>query len=263
MSQRRSQRIPRVLCAPLPTPQAPIKLDEDEAAHLQQALRIRPGDPVIAVDGRGSEISASTLIRDKKLWLETTASVPSRTIPLEKETTGLVLEVAILKGDAMSWVIEKAVELGANRIIPVECDHGVVEVGKKGAEHFVERWQRIADQSLKQCERLNRLTVEAPRTFEELLKSAPQGARRAVAIEPSAGISDALALPKLAAGLAPGERLHVLIGPEGGFSAQELDTLRAEIKMGRATAVNLGSLVLRAETAALFALSSMLNARIS
>lgn len=258
---KRAQRIPRVLCERLPTPQLPVRLDDDEAAHLQQALRIRPGDPVIALDGKGSEIHATTLIRDKKLWVETPHTIPSRTVPLLAETTGLVLEVAILKGDAMSWVIEKAVELGALRVIPVECDHGVVEIGKKGVEHFVERWQRIADQSLKQCERLNRLVVEAPRPLGVLLQQAVP--TRAVAIEPSAGFKDSVALGKLLLGSLPTAKpaspVHVLVGPEGGFSAQELDAIRAEIALKRATPVQLGPLVLRAETAALFALSSALN----
>ena len=84
-----------------------------------------------------------------------------------------------------------------------------------------------------------------------------------MAIEPSAGFADAIPLPKVAAQLQAGQRIHVLIGPEGGFSAQELDVLRAEVRTDRATAVSLGSLVLRAETAALFALSSLLSARIS
>jgi 16S rRNA (uracil1498-N3)-methyltransferase len=249
------------LCTKLPTPQEAVPLAEDESAHLQQALRIRPGDTVIAMDGRGTEIEATALIRDKKLWLQTEHTQPSRKVASEAETSPFVLEMAIIKGDSMSWVIEKAVELGVQRIIPIECDHGVVEVSKKGVEHFVERWQRIADQALKQCERLNRLKVEPPIPFGQALASK---AKRFIAVEPGAGFADVKSLPLTIRGaLSPLESLHVMIGPEGGWSAAECDAMRAEFQSNRAVPVNLGRLVLRAETAAIFAMSSVLSARIS
>lgn len=252
--------LPRVLCPRLPAPQAPVLLDEQEAAHLQQSLRLRPGDPVMALDGKGSEVPGRTFLRDKKLWVETDEPAPTRTLSSDQETTALVLEMAIIKGDSMSWVIEKAVELGARAIVPVICDHGVVDLGKKGTEHFVERWQRIADQALKQCERLNRLKVEAPLTLGQVLGTrAPV---RAIACEPSLGITDTRPLPAVlrASGQAP---VHVLIGPEGGWSAAETQAMGAEFKLGRAVPVSLGGLVLRAETAAVFALSAALCSRIS
>ena len=267
MSQRRSQRIPRVICSKLPAPQVPVQVDEEEAAHLQQALRVRPGDAVIAIDGKGSEIPGQVFIREKKLWIETQETKATRQIAPSIETTPLILEMAIIKGDAMSWVIEKAVELGVQKIIPIECDHGVVEVSKKGAEHFVERWQRIADQSLKQCERLNRLTIESPRSFGEALRLT--GSTRLIAVEPSLELRNKdskppQTLPHALGALAPSSApIHLMIGPEGGFSAAEADAMRAEIAMGKAIPVSLGPLVLRAETAAIFAMSVALGARIS
>ena len=68
----------------------------------------------------------------------------------------------MLKADAMSWAIEKAVELGVSRLTPVIADHCVVKL-TKGPTEFRERWQRIADQALKQCGRLERMTIEDPR----------------------------------------------------------------------------------------------------
>jgi 16S rRNA (uracil1498-N3)-methyltransferase len=253
--QNRSHRIARVLCPILPTAERPVCLDESEANHLHQVLRLRNGDPVIALDGKGAEVSAQIQYREKTIWLVTGMQNPSRRLPLDAETTPLVLEVAILKGDAMSWVIEKAVELGVRRLVPLECDYGVVEIAKKGTEHFVERWQRIADQALKQCERLHQMKVDSPRSVPEALKE--RAPHRWVAIEPSAGFTEARPIEFLA------QELHVMIGPEGGWSPAECDVFKAELKQGHLKLASLGPLVLRAETASLFVMSSALQAKIN
>jgi 16S rRNA (uracil1498-N3)-methyltransferase len=248
MSSKKHSRIARVLCDSIPLRSHPSRVPEEEANHLHQVLRLKNGDSVIALDGKGAEITGELCYREKSLWIETSLEKPTRSTKPETETSPLVLEMAIIKGDAMSWVIEKAVELGVRRLVPVECDHGVVEIGKKGAQHFVERWQRIADQALKQCERLHRMTIEAPVSSREILgRKAPL---RWVAIEPSAEFQ---ALPPLA--FSSTLETHVLIGPEGGWSAQECEAFRAEIRLGTLKPASLGPLVLRAETAALFAMS--------
>jgi 16S rRNA (uracil1498-N3)-methyltransferase len=265
MQSKRSIRIPRVLCRELPTPQRPVAVEAEEAAHLKQVLRLSDGSPVIALDGRGRAIPGQYTILDKKPFIRTAEKAPSETRTPADEQGSLVLEVSVIKGDAMSWVIEKAVELGARRVIPVLSDHAVVQVDKKGSEHFVERWQRIADQALKQCERLNRLIVEAPLSVEELLRRPlPTGAVRAVAVEPKAREDWPVAAESLSGGFFRGaDDKHVLIGPEGGWSAHELDLFRIEAREKRLRAADLGPLVLRAETAAVFTLSCALSARLA
>ncbi|MFN7685923.1 MAG: RsmE family RNA methyltransferase [Oligoflexia bacterium] len=254
MTQRRSNRIPRVLCDALPQEKAPVMVSSEEAAHLQQVLRLREGDGVIALNGRGSEVSARIRHRDKALWLETDSTAPIQTRLFQAETTGLVLEMAILKGDAMSWVIEKAVELGVNKIVPVECDFGVVETSRKGSQHFVERWQRIADQALKQCERLHRLQVDPPLPLSQVLQQ--KVARRWVAVEPGAGFQEA---QPIEFEYQPESLTHVLIGPEGGWSPAECTIFAAEIRMGNLLAATFGPLILRAETAAVFTMSQAMS----
>ncbi|MBU6374610.1 MAG: 16S rRNA (uracil(1498)-N(3))-methyltransferase [Bdellovibrionales bacterium] len=242
-----------------------ILVDPEEAAHLQQVLRLRADSPVIALDGRGKAISGKYLIRDKKPYIEATEKSPIESRAAEQEQGCLVLEVALMKGDAMSWVIEKAVELGARKVVPILTDHAVVQVDKKGADHFMERWQRIADQALKQCERLNRLTVTAPVSLEDLLKkqlSSPTP--RLVALEPKSRGSWPGAIASISSQLFQGsEEKSALIGPEGGWSAHEINLFHAEARAGRLQGLDLGPLVLRAETAALLTLSCSLEARLN
>jgi len=265
MQSKRALRIPRVLCLELPTTDKAVLVDAEEAAHLQQVLRLRDDSPVIALDGRGKAISARYFIREKKPYIQATEKSPSESRTPEQEQGSLVLEVALMKGDAMSWVIEKSVELGARRVVPVITDHAVVQLDKKGAEHFIERWQRIADQSLKQCERLNRLTVDAPCSLEELLrrpslKSSP----RKVALEPKGRGSWPGPISAISSSIFRGpEEKSVLIGPEGGWSSHELDLFHAEARSGRLHALDLGPLVLRAETAAVLTLSCALEAMLN
>ena len=263
MQSKRSLRIPRILCPQLPVPQKPVAVDTEEAAHLRQVLRLQDGSPVIAMDGRGRAVAGEYFIQEKKAYIRTTHAAPTEVRDEHEEQGALVLEVAVIKGDAMSWVIEKAVELGARRVVPVLADHAVVQVDKKGAEHFVERWQRIADQALKQCERLNRISIEAPIPLGELLKRPiPGGAIRGVAIEPR-GNEGGPALRLSESFFRGSGEKHVLIGPEGGWSAHELELFGVEARGGRLHALDLGPLILRAETAAIFTLGCALSARLA
>jgi 16S rRNA (uracil1498-N3)-methyltransferase len=116
-----------------------------------------------------------------------------------------------------------------------------VKLDKKGPEAFVDRWQKIADQALKQCGRLYRLEVAAPRPLSALL------AEKASRVWTDEGTKDHS--PPLGAWLRESKptALHLLIGPEGGWSGNERRQLNP------LPAVSLGPLILRAETAALYA----------
>jgi 16S rRNA (uracil1498-N3)-methyltransferase len=156
----------------------------------------------------------------------------------------------------MGWVIEKAVELGVKVLTPVITDHTVVQLKAKGPESFQHRWQKIADQALKQCGRLERMEIEAPIDFETLLLQPFQGVRfwgdeASQAQAPFLLDCETLSL---------NEHPHrILIGPEGGWSHSERLLLEKGARRDQTQRICLGPQVLRAETAALFAVSMILG----
>jgi 16S rRNA (uracil1498-N3)-methyltransferase len=249
----------RILCPQLPKPHRPVNLPEAEANHAVRVLRLRDGDSVEAIDGQGHSVPAILRTHHGPTRLELPSGVglagqstaraeaPGSVVPL-------ILEMAVIKGDSMEWVVEKAVELGVRTLIPVTTAHTVVQFKNKGPEAFRERWQKIADQSLKQCGRLERLMIEAPISLEELFTHTPSSEKAPRYWCDEAAGPNAPDLPQKLADLKTEtfNEVHLLIGPEGGWSEAERAWLATA-----AEKVQLGPLVLRAETAALYGISQI------
>ncbi len=232
-----------------------VELDDLEAKHLVQVLRLTVGTPIEVMDGQG-HCGRGSLEKVGKNWAVRLSEIDAP-LPRESELNPITLWMAILKGDAMEWVIEKAVELGVDQLVPVMTKNTVVQIKNKGPEAFLERWTKIANQSLKQCERRNALTLHAPNNFEDLIQNA-LSSEKPVQIfwcdEQSRTLPNlhlgALAFPK-------NIQFVLLIGPEGGFSESERQRLLqlTELHQDKIKRVSLGHLVLRAETAAISGLS--------
>ncbi|MGE0617090.1 MAG: 16S rRNA (uracil(1498)-N(3))-methyltransferase [Bacteriovoracia bacterium] len=242
----------RFISKRLPTENSNVDLDPDEAKHATRVLRLTEGATVEVLDGQGKAVRAR-LIRNGPRWcFEFVAAVAAPTGPA---MTPLILEVALLKGEAMEWVVEKAVELGVAELVPVDSQNCTLKIEGKGPEHFQKRWQKIADQALKQCGRPQRMQVHLPVRLEDLLK---RPARRYLCVEPIHHTNEPP--PLLQRALEVGSvdasndssSIHVLVGPEGGWSFRELSQMRADAQI---RSVSLGALTLRAETACLFAIS--------
>jgi 16S rRNA (uracil1498-N3)-methyltransferase len=237
----------RVLSHTLPRPGRSVELSESEAKHVIQVLRLRNGSSVEVLDGKGSFVRAILKIRGKAVWVET--SMDPR-MSLTGQSVPVYLELTVLKGDAMEWAIEKAVELGVKALIPVLTERTVVQLDKKGPNAFQERWQKIADQALKQCGRLERMPIHMPLTLENLVTSTnPTGPRLWLDEEER---KNTPFLQNWLQTSQPLKELHLLVGPEGGWSEREREFL-SDSK--GTVSVSLGPLVLRAETAALYATS--------
>lgn len=230
-----------------------IALPENESHHALHVFRLREGDAVEAVDGKGGYFKARIRIqrqaKEAIVWLERAEDPAQPSVDPLQALVPVTLELAILKGEAMEWAIEKAVELGVLRFQPVVTDHTVVQIAKKGSERFRERWIKIAEQALKQSERLHAMEVSEPIELQALL-SRPLGESEARfwGAEREEGAPSLLSALQ---GRSKTASVRLLIGPEGGWSAQEKLLLRRE----KAQSVNLGPLILRAETAALSACS--------
>lgn len=238
----------RVLVEKLPTLDRPTLLAEEEAHHLMQVLRIRNGEEIEALDGRGAKMTVAIDFLGKGKAQILARGDVNRDPALA--ALPIVLEMAVLKGDAMEWTVEKAVELGVKTFIPVLSAHAVVQVDRKGPKYYQERWQKIADQSLKQCGRLERMEVREPTELATLVTE-----KRALRIwADDAGRAESPHVFETLAQIEAAERVRgvaILIGPEGGWSEAERELLlRSDCR-----STSLGPWIYRAETAALFATS--------
>ncbi len=248
----------KALCSHLPAKIGEsVEIPQSESNHLISVLRLKPDDTIELLDGDGLSAQATLFYKGKSLFAKLISS-PIGNKNLQPHP--LHLSMAILKGDAMEWVIEKAVELGISSLTPFESEFSVVDLRKKGPEAFQDRWQKIADQALKQCGRLNRMKVEMPTTFENILLKKNQliWLDETLAYEPVTEKWNEFYLPVVAEKILDDHSINsepeLLIGPEGGFSPAEKNRLlqpsKKEIKRAHA-----GAAILRAETAALFGIT--------
>jgi 16S rRNA (uracil1498-N3)-methyltransferase len=221
----------RLYVPELPGPDGIVRIPRGELRHLH-TLRLGAGDRLRVFDEAGRE---HEIVLERVTTREATGRVVATSLASQESPLELVLVPALLKHDKMDWVVEKATELGVSRIAPVVTRYTV------GRGEPVERWRRIALAAAKQCGRTRIPAVEAPRPLATALAGAWPGLRL-IAWEDETSIR----LSDLA------ERtpaVTMLIGPEGGFDAAEVEAARAA---GFST-IRLGRRVLRAETAAVVA----------
>ncbi|MGK2965241.1 MAG: RsmE family RNA methyltransferase [Tepidiformaceae bacterium] len=216
-----------------PLTPGPLQLDGEQAKRLGAVLRMRAGDEFLAFNGDGHEWRAV-------VEATTRGGVLAKVTGLERQepAPALVVETwcALVRPQRFEWAVEKCVEAGADIIRPLICDHSARGEGGSAAKQ--ERWQRIAIEASEQCGRLTAPVVEAPARFDEMLGRAvgpvffgEPGGRTwgdAAALLPAQG------------------RVCLAVGPEGGWSEDEIAKARARGAVG----VSLGANILRTETAA-------------
>lgn len=220
-----------------------IRITDPLLRHLRDSLRLATGDELTVTDRAGVryrteivQITAKALearIRDK-------SAAPARTSPT------VVLAQALLKGEKMDWVIQKATELGIDRFVPVQTKHSVIKIQPERLEHQRMRWQRIALEAAQQSERWTLPTIEVPTDLKNLFQQ--QAAAAKVILSERSRNLPLITVP-LPTG--PEQTVVVLIGPEGGW---DLEELRQAADAGF-QAATIGTRILRAETAAIAAIS--------
>lgn len=218
-----------------------LRLTGDEARHCAQVTRHRAGDHVVVFDGAGRKAEAriDTLGKTEVLL---TALKEWQTPPPSRPLT---LVQAVTKGDTFEWILEKAVELGVQRLVPVLSDRSIVRLDARDAAKKHEKWQRLVLESCKQCGQAWLPELVPPCSLGSALELVGEGSARLIAsLHPQAQPLRDL-LPSDARGMA------VAIGPEGDFSEAEHQKMVAAGWLPW----TLGGLVLRSETAAICALS--------
>jgi 16S rRNA (uracil1498-N3)-methyltransferase len=211
-----------------------VAVAADRAHYLRHVLRLREGAVVHlfnADDGEWRAGVASLGRRELGLLLEGQVRVA-------EPEPGPTLVFAPIKRNRLDWLVEKAVELGAARLAPVITERTVVKLGK------LERLHAIAVEAAEQCERLTVPELEAPRPLGDWLAARGPGA--AVLFADARGGAS-----PVAEALKQQPDAELLVGPEGGFAAGERKRLLAAPGV---RPVTLGRRILRAETAALYAL---------
>lgn len=217
--------------------------------HAVNALRIRSGEQISISDGRGRDYLCTA---EESLTLENGEKALSLRLEAQEEGHELPSEVWLFQGlpksDKLELIIQKATELGASHIVPVEMKNCVAKLEKSKAEQRLKRWNAIAESAARQSGRSIVPEVHLPVSFPEAVRMAQE---LDVSILPYEKEEGFLGLSEAIISFLPGRSIGVIIGPEGGF-----DPLEAKLAEARGILpVSLGKRILRTETAAIAALS--------
>lgn len=225
-----------------------IHITGSDVNHISNVLRMKTGEELWISDGSKYEYRCTieSFEPDEALLHIVYSQEPEYELPCR-----IYLFQGLPKADKMELIIQKAVELGAYEIIPVETKRCVVKLdGKKSAKKTA-RWQQIAESAAKQSKRMLIPNVHEVLTFREALKYAESMDVRLVPYELARGMQET---KEILAGIEPGQSVGIFIGPEGGFEEKEIE---AAIEVG-AKPITLGRRILRTETAGLAILSVLM-----
>jgi 16S rRNA (uracil1498-N3)-methyltransferase len=216
-------------------------LPPEEAQHLIRVLRLSIGETVHVFDGRGREHVATVEALTKS---DAIVRIGEAATPVQESSVVLTLAMALLKADKFDEVVRDATMLGVSAIQPIATTRTEVPPGRTTR---VDRWQRIAVSSAKQCGRAVVPSIGEPITFSEFI-GKPVAERLLMLAEP--GLHGVISTRELAAEPAPASAA-LLVGPEGGWAEWE----RRLAVDCNATLVTLGPRTLRADSAPLVALA--------
>lgn len=237
----------RVLVPSLTAADRVVSLPPADAHHLGRVLRASIGDEIRVFDGRGREWMGRLAALDRA---SAVVEIVTEIAPVAEPPVRVTLAIGLLKGDQMDTVVRDATMLGAVSLVPMLTAHVAVPERALRSGAAIIRWRRVAAASAKQCGRAVVAEVGAVTPFAAVLHLAA-GAATFMCVEPRLTVRD-LRIGDDSALQPPGSAL-VLVGPEGGWSEEELDQARA----AGVTFVHLGPRTLRAETVPTVVLSAL------
>ena len=221
-----------------------VKIIGDDARHIARALRMAVGDEISVLDDTGTEFACRLLkIRDEECVAEILSSHTGKSeLPVE-----VSLYMGYPKGDKLEVVIQKAVELGASKIIPFESSRCIKRPNPEKAEKQGKRLSKIAEEAAKQSGRSRLPAVLPPISYAEAIRAAALADLPLFCYEGDGTVS----LKTVISEAKDPKTVSVIVGCEGGFSEKEaLDARDAGL-----IPVNLGPRILRCETAPSYVLS--------
>ncbi len=213
-----------------------------DARHIRTVLRLKPGDKIGLFDGQGFEYQARIVAVSAG---RVEVSVLQRFPATAESPVQITIAQAFLKEKKMDRLVRQLTELGISKWIPFFAKRSVPRPSKKNLSARMERWKKITKEALKQCKRGCVPQIGETATFEEVLNQS-QACDIKIAFWENESEPVNVPLPESELQI---EKIFVLLGPEGGFTAEEIEQARAR---GFVTAT-LGPRILRAETASLAA----------
>lgn len=220
--------------------------DKENFHHIAKVLRAKIGETLLLVDENQTQYKVVI----KNINANT---ITTKVVETSKNSHSLSLELylaqSVLKTDAQNFVIQKATELGLKGIIPIISDNCVIK--ESVAHDKIKKWQKIANEAVKQCERTDFPQIYSPTKLQDIIDTDDYQIKIAC-VERSTKQSLKACLQNL--NNVQNKKILVIIGPEGGFSAKEINML----EHANLHKVSLGNLILRAETAVISALSNVI-----
>ena len=228
--------LPRLFVRALLAESATIDLSAAQANYLGNVMRLRAGDELLLFDGESGEwLARISHSAKKRMTLEV-----ERQVREPERLPDAWLAFAPVKRAQIDWLVEKATELGAARLLPIMTNRTIAERVR------LDRLETIAIEAAEQCGRTRLPVISEPTTLQHLLEHRDR-ARRLYFADEAGG-------EPVSAAFAPGPCL-ILTGPEGGFTDEERALIRSS---PNSVAVSLGPRILRAETAALAGLAAFM-----
>lgn len=224
-----------------------VTITGPDVNHIRNVLRMKPGEILRVSDEKDfcGQCRVAQLLEDQIVL----------TVLEESDSTELPAQVTLFqglpKGDKMEWIIQKNTELGIARIVPVAMKRSVVKLDAKKAAAKVARWQVIAESAGKQSGRTRLPEVAPVMTYAQALQEAADYDLLLLPYESADGME---AVRRLFAQAAPGMRIGILIGPEGGFEPSEVE---AAVAAGWKV-LSLGRRILRTETAGMTVMAGLM-----
>ncbi|MBE5742679.1 MAG: 16S rRNA (uracil(1498)-N(3))-methyltransferase [Clostridiales bacterium] len=215
--------------------------------HVTNVLRMKTGENLLVSHGGASHLC--------KIVEFTNDSVIVEIIEENYQNTSLPIEIYLFQGlpksDKLELIIQKTVELGVSKIIPVEMSRSIVKIEPKKAESKVSRWQAIAESAAKQSKRTVIPTIEKPISFNSALEIAKTLDLFIVPYECKNGMLDTT---HVLSQIKPNTKVGIMIGPEGGFSDNEIE----KVLLSNGQTISLGKRILRTETAAILSVGAIM-----
>lgn len=222
-----------------------IYIEGSDVNHMKNVLRMKAGEELYVSDGNNKEYlcKVEDYEEDRAILKIVETKQSDRELPSK-----IWLFQGLPKGDKMEWIVQKAVELGARKVVPVATKRAVVKLDAKKAAKKVARWNEIAKSASKQAGRGILPEVADVVSFKEALQMAKQLDVVMIPYELASGMDHTREVLKK---VEPGKSVGIFIGPEGGFDVEEVE----EALAAGAEEITLGHRILRTETAGLMVLS--------